>query len=128
MAADDETIIRYIYMGGRGNIIPRHVTHFIVHISVKVIPSRAFWGHLNIIEVICHDKVDKVEEKAFYCCPSLRRVIMPGVEIVEDSAFDSCSTLTDVDCGKLELIKGGAFRNCIYLFSAEHQPPIGQDH
>ncbi len=74
-------------MGEEGEIIPRDATHVIVHESVTVIRARAFFNHPNIVEVICHDKVEKIERDAFCDCPSLRRVIMPGVKIFELEAF-----------------------------------------
>ncbi len=80
----------YIYMGKEGeqDRIPRSATHIIVHESATVILAKAFWNRPNIIEVTCHDKVEKIEEYAFYRCPSLRRVIMRGVKIVGLWAFD----------------------------------------
>ncbi len=104
-------------MGQEGEFIPLRATHIIVHESVTVIRAGAFEDHPNIVEVICHDKVDKIEREAFYYCFYLRRVIMPGVTIVEQWAFYHCNALTDVECGKLEIIGEGAFSDCISLRS-----------
>ena len=106
---EEEIIVRYIYTGGlRG--YPLDETHIIVtvDISVTVIPAYAFYGHYRIIEVICHEGVEKIEEFAFLQCTSLRRVIMPGVKEVEESAFETCD-LNHVECDKLETIGNGAF-------------------
>ena len=104
---------RKIYRGEEGEVIPRETTHVIVeNESIRVILERAFDQHPNIVEVICHDKVEKVERLAFALCPSLRRVIMRGVKIAEDGAFDWCKALTDVECGKLEILKERAFSKC----------------
>ncbi|KAK1733796.1 hypothetical protein QTG54_015493, partial [Skeletonema marinoi] len=82
MAADEW----YIYTGRE--VVPRHVTRVRIHESVTVIPAQAFYENFDIEEVKCHDRVETVEEMAFDSCPSLRRVIMPGVEVVERWAFD----------------------------------------
>ncbi len=86
----DNNFTRYIYRGEEGEIIPRDATHIFVDKSVTVILRRAFQWHRNIIEVICHDNVEKIERYAFCGCTSLRRLIMPGVKIVEEAAFDGC--------------------------------------
>eukprot|EP00573_Skeletonema_grethae_P013326 CAMPEP_0201709816 /NCGR_PEP_ID=MMETSP0578-20130828/58303_1 /ASSEMBLY_ACC=CAM_ASM_000663 /TAXON_ID=267565 /ORGANISM="Skeletonema grethea, Strain CCMP 1804" /LENGTH=172 /DNA_ID=CAMNT_0048198809 /DNA_START=108 /DNA_END=623 /DNA_ORIENTATION=+ len=115
MAAEGGNIVRFTYTGADGEIIPRDATH--VFVDAKIIRGRAFYRHPNIVEVICHDKVEKIEERAFYQCPSLRRVIMRGVTIVERFAFYNCIALTDVECGKLEIIGKEAFFNCKSLRS-----------
>mmetsp|Transcript_14513 Transcript_14513/g.23675 ORF Transcript_14513/g.23675 Transcript_14513/m.23675 type:complete len:324 (+) Transcript_14513:114-1085(+) len=108
MEAEGDNIEWFIYTGQEN--IPRHVTHVIV--DVQVIPADAFHRHPNIVEVICHEDVEIIEEMAFTDCPSLKRFIMPGVKIVEESAFEDCTALTDVECGKLEIIEQWAFDNC----------------
>ena len=120
MAAEggNNIIIRYNYRGEEGEVIPREATHiFVVDKDVTFVRARAFREHPNIIELVCHDKVEKIEEYAFFKCPSLRRVIMPGVKIVEQQAFEQCIELTDVECGKLEIIGEEAFYCCKILKS-----------
>jgi hypothetical protein len=114
--ADDQEIINYIYMGGQ-DVVPRNATHIRVDKSVKVIPFRAFFRHPNLVEFECHDGVDTIEGEAFYDCPSLKRVKMPGVRVVEKYAFAHCYALTDVDCDKLERIGDCAFYCCDSLRS-----------
>jgi len=109
----------YIFTGMVGEVIPRHVTHVRIDKSLKVVPARAFYEHPNIEVVICHDKVERIEAEAFFYCPSLRRVIMPGVTIIERSAFFSCRALNDVECGKLEIIVKWAFGSCSSLSSVD---------
>eukprot|EP00984_Skeletonema_dohrnii_P005391 scaffold1897_cov74-Skeletonema_dohrnii-CCMP3373.AAC.3 len=111
MAADGY----YIYNGRE--VVPRHVTRVRIHESLTVIPAAAFRRNRNIKEVECHDRVKTVEEYAFWNCPSLRRVIMPGVEEVEGYAFMNSKALTDVDCDKLEIIRYHAFCWCKSLGS-----------
>jgi len=113
MAAEEEY---YVYTGG---VVPLDVTRVRIDKSISVIPARAFRGHPNIEEVHCHGGVKKVEEFAFYNCPSLRLVVMPGVKEVKRRAFWKCEALTDVECGKLEIIEGFAFHSCFSLRSID---------
>ena len=111
MAAEgDNDFMRYIYRGEEGEIIPREATHIIVGEDVTFVRARAFRGHTNIVDVICHENVKKIGESTFQACFSLRRVIMPGVKVVEQNAFFSCPALTDVECGMLEIIGHRAFQ------------------
>ena len=109
--------MRYIYRGEEDEIIPREATHITMGEGVTFVRARAFREHPNIVEVICHEGVEKIEMKAFGYCTSLRRVIMPGVKIVGEAAFKSCEALTDVECGKLEIIGVWAFSWCTLLKS-----------
>eukprot|EP00984_Skeletonema_dohrnii_P000695 scaffold211_cov83-Skeletonema_dohrnii-CCMP3373.AAC.1 len=120
MAAEGDHIRRVHYnYTGADDEVPDDATHVTIAASVRVIPEEAFRDHRNIVEVIFDVNVKKVEEYAFNWCPSLRRVIMPGVEIVEYRAFDWCRALTDVECGKLERIERGAFCRCKSLRSID---------
>eukprot|EP00984_Skeletonema_dohrnii_P032694 scaffold27230_cov155-Skeletonema_dohrnii-CCMP3373.AAC.3 len=118
MAAEGDRIIRYNYTGGDEEV-PRDATHISIDASVTVIPEDAFQGHPNIVEVIFDVNVKGVAFGAFALCPSLKRVIMPGVEVVEGAAFNCCSALTDVECGKLEIIGEEAFDSCRSLSSID---------
>eukprot|EP00986_Skeletonema_menzelii_P015767 scaffold12636_cov88-Skeletonema_menzelii.AAC.2 len=115
MAAEgDNNIISFTYTGADGEVIDDEATHVIV--TARVIRADAFL-HRNIVEVICNEDVEKIEEYAFYECPSLRRVIMRGVKNVEEDAFRWCEALEDVECDKLEIIGQGAFFGCKSLRS-----------
>ena len=119
MAAEfDNIIIWYNYTGDDGQV-PWEATHVTVDKSITVIPARAFDEHPNIVEVIFHDKVKRIEIEAFQRCRSLRRVIMPGVEVVERWAFNCCEALMVVGCGKLKIIKNCAFCGCESLISID---------
>ncbi|KAK1737814.1 hypothetical protein QTG54_011586 [Skeletonema marinoi] len=117
MAARGDNHITYTYRGGERHDIPHDATHIIIAKSVLVILAETFRRRPKIKEVEFHDKIEKVEEGAFAFCPSLIRVIMPGVKIVEGCAFYECDALTDVECGKLEIIKEQAFFRCRSLRS-----------
>ena len=108
----EEDIIRFIYTGAIGEFIPDEATHITVAEDCTFVRIRAFFHHPNIVELVCHDGVKKIEQLAFYDCPSLRRVIIRGVKIVEREAFCNCYSLEEVECGKLEIIKESAFRAC----------------
>ena len=116
-AGGDDIIIRYTFRGEDGEIIPDEATHITVGGDVTLVRARAFRGHRKIVEIICHDRVERVEAEAFQNCHNLRRVIMPGVKEVEAEAFFECIALTDVECGKLEIIKQWAFCVCKSLKS-----------
>ncbi|KAK1737795.1 hypothetical protein QTG54_011567 [Skeletonema marinoi] len=117
MAAEGDNVTWYNYTGADGQVIPHDATHIIVAKFVSVILPDVFHGNRNIVEVICDENVKKVEECAFTACPSLRRVIMPGVEIVEENSFLGCEVLADVEFGKLEIIRYAAFNGCTSLGS-----------
>ena len=109
----------YVFTGRAGERLHRHVTHVLIAKALKFVPARAFDEHPNIEEVICHDGVLKIEREAFWKCPSLRRVIMPGVKEVEGYAFYGCKALTYIECGKLERIGMRAFDSCTSLSSVD---------
>ena len=99
--------------------VPGHVTHVRMSKSLKFVPERLFYSHQNIEEVECHDGVNKIFRLAFGWCPSLRRVIIPGVRVIRDKAFCYCEAMTYVECGKLEIIGGEAFKKCQSLSSID---------
>eukprot|EP00984_Skeletonema_dohrnii_P006330 scaffold2262_cov107-Skeletonema_dohrnii-CCMP3373.AAC.9 len=107
----------YTFTGREGEVIPPGVTRVRIHESLTVIPARALRGNRHIEEVEFHDNVKTVEEEAFRNCPSLRRVIMRGVEVVERRAFSNCEALAYVECDKLETIERSAFYGCESLGS-----------
>jgi hypothetical protein len=109
----------YTFTGRDGEIIPPDVTRARIDESVTVIPAAAFEGNPSIEELECHFGVKKFEEYAFWNCPSLTRVIMPGVEEVEDEAFCGCEELRYVECGELKIIGNSAFDGCESLKSID---------
>ena len=116
-AVGGDNFMRYIYRGEEGEIIPREATHITVAEDCTVVRAFAFYEHPNIVEIICHEKVERIGQRAFRCCPSLRRVVMPGVTFADERAFCECHVLTDVECGKLERMRGCAFDDCESLRS-----------
>ncbi len=121
-------IRRYTYRGEDGEVIPWDATHLTVAEGCTAVLRGAFdcWGDpeeyevwFNIVELICHGGVERIEENAFRKCPYLRRVIMPGVRDVGEGAFWGCSALTDVECDKLEIVGYYAFHNCQSLRSID---------
>ena len=103
--------VNFIYRGGRGRI-PDNVTHVTIDESVTVISEKLFDEHPNIVELICHENVVRIERMAFSGCRRLIRVIIPGVTDIEELAFLSCKALTTVECGNLERIGVSAFAWC----------------
>ena len=103
--ADGGVNIIFVYLGGE-QVVPRDVTHVIIHRSVKIIPRGAFSGRTQLVSVETHDGLEKVEGRAFWGCISLRGIKLPGVREIEyEEAFNNCIALTDVEFGnKLETI------------------------
>eukprot|EP00985_Skeletonema_marinoi_P024312 scaffold16801_cov73-Skeletonema_marinoi.AAC.1 len=65
-----------------------------------------------------HEGIEKVGERAFYCCWRLKGIKLLGVREVEEAAFCRCEYLTDVKFGdKLETIGINAFSSCRFLKS-----------
>jgi len=108
----------FIYMGG---VVPRHITHAVIHPSVKVVPSDPFRGHFCLVSIIFHDDVEKIEEFAFSDCKLLGgRIKLLGVKEIGVCAFYSCIALTDVEFGdELETIGTEAFYSCNSLRSVK---------
>ena len=118
MAAEGgNNILRFIYTGADGEVIFGGATHIFVAEYCTLVRAWVFILNKNIVEVICHEGVEKIERMAFSECSSLRRVIMPGVKEVEGEAFGDCLALTDVECGKLEIVREWAFSCCESLRS-----------
>ena len=106
----------FVYMGGDQQV-PDGVRRARIHISVKIIRSRAFQNRRHLMSVEFHDGIEIIEENAFACCYSLRGSIkLLGVKIIKEYAFCRCTHLTDVEFGnKLEAIEQSAFNDCFKL-------------
>ena len=73
----DNNFNRYIYTGAAGEHVPRDATHIIVREDVTIVRRRAFEWCPKIIEVIYHDKFEKIERLAFdHCRHFFRRAII----------------------------------------------------
>ena len=107
----------FVYTGGEQEV-PRDVKRLRIAENVDTVPRDAFADCEQLIEVVGHDKLKKIEEFAFNYCISLRRLMkMNGVIEIEQFAFYKCNALSDIDFDKLEIIGVGAFCFCISLRS-----------
>jgi hypothetical protein len=107
----------FVYTGGDQEV-PRDVKRVRIAEDVDTIPARKFEGCEQLIEVEGHNRLKKIEEFAFNCCYSLRRVTkMQGVTEIEMAAFLRCHALSDLEFGKLEIIGVSAIRYCESLRS-----------
>lgn len=105
----------FVYTGGRA---PHNVRRAKIDESIDTILAFAFFHCTQLIEVKGHDKLKKIEGKAFSQCQRIRRLTkMNGVIEIEANAFNGCSALSDVDFDKLEIIGFAAFSNCTSLRS-----------
>ena len=118
MAAEQ---VHFIYTGGGREVIPRQATHVSIHDSITVIPAELFQYHPNIVELICHEGVERIEHYAFRKCRRLKRVIIRCVKTLGVGVFSCCKALTYVECPKLETIGVGAFVSCESLSSINLQ-------
>ena len=110
-AGDGDNI--FVYTGGRAP--QHHVVNAIIDESVDEIDDEAFRYNRNLRSVVCHAGLLKVGICAFYMCPSLQRIKMPGVKIIEKFAFYYCRSLTNVEFDKLETVGHHAFTSCTSL-------------
>jgi len=109
--ADDGVNI-FVYLGGDQEV-PNDVTRVRIDRSVKIIPRLAFYYRVHLVSVEMHDGIEKIEQRAFNGCHSLRGIKLLGVREVENMAFYNCTSLTDVEFGdKLETIGEYTFGGC----------------
>ena len=118
-ATGNDNVEWYTYTGASDEVVPEEATHIIVAEDCTVILAWKFCEHPNVVEVICHENVVKIEKEAFCNAVTLRRIVMRGVKIIEEYAFFSCKALRDVECDKLEIIGGDAFVYCKSLRSID---------
>ena len=107
----------FVYTGG-GQRVPINIRRVRIAENVDTIPAGVFEEFQQLIEVEGHNKIKKIEEFAFICCPSLRRVTkMTGLIEIEADAFSNCWSLSELDFDKLEIIGHHAFAFCESLRS-----------
>jgi hypothetical protein len=107
----------YVYRGEVGERIPRGATYVTVADDCTFVRANAIQGHRNIVTLICHDRVERIERYALCNCPRLQKVVMPGVKTAQHAAFSECEALRKVECGKLEVVEGRVFASCKSLRS-----------
>ena len=105
----------FVYTGGRA---PRDVRRVRIAENVDTVPHGAFSHCEQLIEVEGHDKLNKIEHRAFNYRRSLRWLMkMNGVIEIEQGAFSGCYALIDLDFDKLEIIGEGSLCYCESLRS-----------
>ena len=107
----------FVYTGGDQEV-PDDMKRVLIAENVDTIPAWTFGDSTQLIEVEGHNRLKKIEEYAFYNCPSLRMVRnMQGLIEIEKLAFDYCRALSELEFDKLEIIGQGAFSDCKSLKS-----------
>ena len=107
----------FVYTGGDQEV-PRDVKRLRIAENIDTILAEKCRECHQLIEVVGHNKMKKIEEYALSDCPSLRRVEnMQGVIEIEQYAFWNCKALSDIDFDKLEIIGHRAFGHCKSLRS-----------
>ncbi len=105
----------FVYTGGEQRV-PRDVKRVRIAENVDTILAETFQECEQLIEVEGHNKLKKIEECAFWNCPSLRSLTkMQGVIEIERGAFYKCFALSEFDFDKLEIIGENAFGYCASL-------------
>jgi hypothetical protein len=67
----------FVYYWREDESIPRDVTHFIVHLSVRAIKDYAFYCHMQLVIVILNKELEKIGLEAFKQCTSLECIKIP---------------------------------------------------
>lgn len=107
----------YIYRCKDEEKIPEDVTNVIIHEEVTTIPERAFWDNDSLLSVVMHDGVKRIEYGAFADCTNLRYVrLSRSLEYIGESAFDDCQELRGLFLPvTLREIGKYAFASCLRL-------------
>jgi len=107
---------------GRGQIVPKKVTHVRFHSSVTEIESftRPFQNCRNSLrQVTFNEGLQKIGNSAFYRCNLLKSITLPStITIIGGYAFEGCIKLNEVVLNEgLEIIDSFAFEGCNSLTS-----------
>ena len=94
--------------------------------NVKDIPSRAFWGCINLVEVHLNDGLQFIGDFAFRDCTTLQQVTVPSsVTKLGKSVFWRCINLTEVQFKEgLQVIEEYAFWGCRALQHVTIPPSV----
>jgi hypothetical protein len=107
----------FVYTGGEQRV-PHDVKRVRIAEDVDTIPERTFQHCNQLIEVVGHNRLRKIEQYAFHECPCLSSVSkMTGVIEIEDFAFYHCYRLRELEFDKLEIIGYYAIFYCNSLRS-----------
>lgn len=85
------------------------LTSLLVPQQCTRIPSYSFANSNMIEEVVCHEGVESIGERAFYSADNLTRVELANVKEIESNAFYYCSGLSQINLEKVERIGDYAF-------------------
>lgn len=109
----------FTYTGQPITDIPRDVTHLRVDPAVVEIPPSAFRECKKLTEVNLPEGLERISEKAFGWCKSLRHVKIPStVTSLGDLSFNKCENLIHVELSDgLTQIGRRAFWHCQRLES-----------
>jgi hypothetical protein len=123
----------FVYLGQENYDIPADVARVIVHPSIRMIRSRAFFHCFNLTSVILNERLEEIGEEAFGYCASLREIVMirdrafyhctclvvnggEGLEVIGVEAFWECKSLREILIPPhVRVIKDNAFSNCSQL-------------
>ena len=111
-------MFKFEYLG-KGQFVPKNVTHVRFHPSVANVDRKAFEGCTELREAVLNDGLRVIGKSAFSGCLSLRSVKLPStVTEIGMCAFCNCYSLREVILNaELKKIEKSAFEDCISLQS-----------
>lgn len=104
---------------GKGCVVPKDVMSARFHPSVIEVENEAFRDCIKLREVVFHDGLQKIGDRAFWNCTSLSSITFPStITEIDGYAFHYCRNLMEVVFNEgLKKIGGYAFYYCTSLLS-----------
>ena len=105
----------FLYGGGVvAEVLRSEITRVRVGPHVKDIPSKAFKGCTNLVQVQFYEGLEVIGDQAFRDCKALQEVTIPSsVTMLGGWAFQGCINLAKVQFNEgLQIIEHNAFQEC----------------
>ena len=99
MKGGTETEVKYTYTGT--GVIPcekmKTITTITISNTITKIHDRAFYGCINLTEIIGLENVTEIGICAFEICTSLEKIILPNCKKIGNAAFRYCTNLKTIN-------------------------------
>jgi hypothetical protein len=84
----------FLYSNKSRGLVPKTVTHVLIHYSVESLSRNSFYDYTALVEVVLHDGFRGIADNAFSGCKSLVRIVIPAsVTYIGSYAFSRCKGL-----------------------------------
>ena len=84
----------FLYSNKFRGLVPKTVTHVLIHYSVESLSRNSFYCYTALVEVVLHDGFRSIQDNAFSGCKSLVRIVIPAsVTYIGSYAFSRCKGL-----------------------------------